>query len=407
MIDSPNVLSFVISVTGMVQAGFLWMVLRNEGASAWHSNRWMGIFLLALSLSFARGVILQLVGTAAALLLEPLLFSAYFALAPAVYLYFREMSGDVPERPWRHFIAVPLACLAVGIMIVVVFVRHGDDLLAGQPLQITFATDFDLSLMATGVLVGLFVFVSIYHIALSRTAYRYARTLKATGDPESLSRRRWARGVVLCLHTALIAFALSQLLQMASRDMHWSNILINLGFVLVLLRLNFLLASQPFRTGHGRNEVMMDQTSPGRRPVVNDDQTALICKKLAKVVSDGQTLFDPLLTMPKLAARIGVTPNQLSHALNHALGQSFFEYVNTVRVHKAGQLLCSEPDRTILDIATEVGFNSKSTFNLAFKRVTGMTPSTYRMQNSSDRDNNRSTDRTNLQPAVTTGSSAP
>lgn len=407
MFETIDILSFVISVTGVVQAGFLFMVLRNEGASAWHTNRWMGIFLLALSLSFARGVILQLVGTAAALLLEPFLFSAYFALAPAVYLYFREMSGDVPDRPWRHFLAVVAACLAVGVLIAMVFVRYGEELIEGAPLQITFETDFGLSVLANGLLVGLFVFVSIYHIALSRTAYRYARTLEANGDPESMSRRRWASGVVLCLHVALIAFALSQLLQMASRDMHWSNILINLGFVLVLLRLNFLLASQPFRKGQARSEILLDQVHASRRQVTDDDQTALICKKLKQVEAEGQLLFDPLLTMPKLAVRIGVTPNQLSYTLNNGLGQSFFEYVNSVRVHKAARLLCSEPERTILDIATEVGFNSKSTFNLAFKRVTGVTPSTYRTHNSSDRENSRSADSANIQPVVTTGISAP
>ena len=62
------------------------------------------------------------------------------------------------------------------------------------------------------------------------------------------------------------------------------------------------------------------------------------------------------------------------------IGQSFFEFVNTVRVHEAARLLCEEPDRNILDIAMTVGFNSKSTFNLAFKRATGMTPSHYRIQ---------------------------
>ncbi|PKR60388.1 AraC family transcriptional regulator [Thalassospira lohafexi] len=380
MFETIDILSFMISVTGMVQAGLLLLVLRNEGTSAWHVNRWMGIFLLALSMSFARDIVLLLGGTAVALLLEPLLFSAYFALAPAVYLYFREMSGDLPDRPWLHMLAVPLACCAVAAMMVMVFIRYGDRLFGGDPLHITFDTDFDLSLVATGLLVGLFVFVSVYHIALSRVAHRYTKMLKAKGDHDSLLRRRWVRGVVLCLHSALVAFVLSQLLQMVSRDMHWSNMLVNLGFVLVLLRLNFLLASQPFRTGNAHEQTGINDLRPERRSVMDEYQTAQICKRLEQVAGDGQTLFDPLLTMPKLATRIGVTPNQLSHTLNNVLGQSFFEFVNSVRVHRAAGLLCAEHDRTIIDIAMEVGFNSKSTFNLAFKRVTGMTPSHYRTQ---------------------------
>ncbi|PXX27028.1 helix-turn-helix domain-containing protein, partial [Thalassospira sp. 11-3] len=84
--------------------------------------------------------------------------------------------------------------------------------------------------------------------------------------------------------------------------------------------------------------------------------------------------------MPKLANAVGVTPNQLSYVLNQHLGKSFFDFVNEVRTNEASRLLIEEPDRTILDIAISVGFNSKSTFNLAFKKITGKTPSVYRSE---------------------------
>jgi AraC-like DNA-binding protein len=85
--------------------------------------------------------------------------------------------------------------------------------------------------------------------------------------------------------------------------------------------------------------------------------------------------------MPKLAQIVGVTPNQLSFVLNRYLGKSFFDFVNSVRIDHALRLLVEEPDRQILDIAISIGFNSKSTFNLAFKKITGTTPSAYRATN--------------------------
>lgn len=384
MFQYIDVLSVVISVMGLLQAAFLFMVLRNEGVSAWQTNRWMSIFLLALSLSFLRDVILLFGGTAVALMVEPFLFAAYFALGPSIYLYLREMSGNPVRHPTRHLYPVVAVVISAGLMIAMVFWRYGDTLLAGAPLRITFETDFELSVIACGLLFGLFVFVITYHIAFSKTAYVYCWRLRAMGDVESLARRRWVLSVLLCLHVVLFGFVLSQVLQMAARDMHWSNILVNAGFVLTLLRLSFLLASQPFRVGIRNAKSATSGAENPTKSVVADEHSAMICAKLNEVVADQTTLFDPLLTMPKLAAKIGVTPNQLSHTLNNALGQSFFEFVNTVRVREAARLLCEDQERTILDIAIAVGFNSKSTFNLAFKRATGTTPSNYRTSPAGD-----------------------
>ncbi|MEQ8392721.1 MAG: helix-turn-helix domain-containing protein, partial [Thalassospira sp.] len=83
---------------------------------------------------------------------------------------------------------------------------------------------------------------------------------------------------------------------------------------------------------------------------------------------------------PKLASAVGATPNQLSYVLNQHLDKKFFDFINEARTREASRLLVEDPDRTVLDIATSVGFNSKSTFNLAFKKITGKTPSAYRQQ---------------------------
>lgn len=380
MLENNNALAFAIALVGLLQAGFLFLVLRNEGKSAWHVNRWMTVFLLAVSASFLRDIILLFGGTAIALMFEPVLFSAYFALGPAMYLYFRELSGHSDNHPWKHFLALPCVCLIVGAMIGLVFFYHGDKILAGSPLHITFADDLIASVIATGLLIGLFGFAFCYHLALSRCVYASARQLRLVGDHHSMMRRRWSLNVVICLHAVLVAFILSQVVQLVVSDMHWSNLLINIGFVLTLLRLSFLLASQPFRTGKNNSEKKSAPQKMTNHLVPRDDYADAICAKLDRIVADQRTLFDPLLTMPKLAATIGVTPNQLSHVLNNVIGQSFFEFVNTVRVREAARLLGEGPDRTILDIAMAVGFNSKSTFNLAFKRVTGMTPSQYRIQ---------------------------
>ncbi|NVJ50952.1 MAG: AraC family transcriptional regulator [Gammaproteobacteria bacterium] len=89
------------------------------------------------------------------------------------------------------------------------------------------------------------------------------------------------------------------------------------------------------------------------------------------------------LTLQNLAERLNVSSHHLSQVINDQLNMTFYELVNEKRISAAKALLAEEPQaRTILDIGYEVGFNNKTSFNNAFKKFTGMTPSEYRRQSS-------------------------
>jgi AraC-like DNA-binding protein len=90
--------------------------------------------------------------------------------------------------------------------------------------------------------------------------------------------------------------------------------------------------------------------------------------------------LDPDLDLPSLAARMNLTPHELSYLLNKGIGSNFFEFVNSYRVEEAKKLLLSGEHNhySILGIAYEAGFNSKTTFNTTFKKATGLTPSQFK-----------------------------
>ena len=90
--------------------------------------------------------------------------------------------------------------------------------------------------------------------------------------------------------------------------------------------------------------------------------------------------LDSDLTLPKLADHLQIPPHHLSQIINESLKQNFFDFVNGYRVEEAKQLLL-DPEKssfTVLAIAEEAGFNSKTVFNTAFKKGTGKTPSAFR-----------------------------
>ncbi len=88
---------------------------------------------------------------------------------------------------------------------------------------------------------------------------------------------------------------------------------------------------------------------------------------------------DATLTRDLLARNLGTSPRTLSRVLNDGLGQSFNEFVNRLRVQEvAAELTDVSRERDLLQMAFDAGFNSKASFNRAFKAYTGCTPSAFR-----------------------------
>lgn len=89
---------------------------------------------------------------------------------------------------------------------------------------------------------------------------------------------------------------------------------------------------------------------------------------------------DSGLTLADLSARLSTTPHKLSEVLNSQLGQSFYDFVNGYRVREVQRRIAAgDAERlTMLSLALDAGFASKSTFNLVFKKHTNLTPSDFR-----------------------------
>lgn len=113
-------------------------------------------------------------------------------------------------------------------------------------------------------------------------------------------------------------------------------------------------------------------------PISEDVQLEL--DELNKFMEKHKPYMEPDLTIESLAEMHGMESKDLSTLINYHLGQNFFNFINTHRINKA-KIILKNPNQkttTILQVLYEVGFNSKSSFNTAFKKYTGQTPSAYR-----------------------------
>jgi AraC-like DNA-binding protein len=85
------------------------------------------------------------------------------------------------------------------------------------------------------------------------------------------------------------------------------------------------------------------------------------------------------LSATDLAAELGMSESRFSRFFRRTTGNTFHDFVNRIRINRAGQLLM-ETDRLVSDICYEVGFNNIANFNRRFLEIKGLTPSEFRRQ---------------------------
>ncbi len=113
---------------------------------------------------------------------------------------------------------------------------------------------------------------------------------------------------------------------------------------------------------------------------LSDEQADLYLNKLKLAMNQEKPYLESSLTLQRLADMTGISPHHVSQIINERMNQNFFDFINYYRIKEAKRLLVDPRGEllTILAIAEEVGFNSKSSFNTAFKKATGMTPTEYK-----------------------------
>jgi AraC-like DNA-binding protein len=110
----------------------------------------------------------------------------------------------------------------------------------------------------------------------------------------------------------------------------------------------------------------------------NDDLEFLV-KEMDRMMKEKELFLNPELSLAEVAAELHQPKHHLTQALNTVAEKNFYTYINELRVKRFMDKVVDPNYKqlTFLAIAFESGFNSKSTFNSVFKKITGFTPSEY------------------------------
>lgn len=316
---------------------------------------------------------------------EVIYFPLMMVLGPTLWWYVKALTATEPWQwthpGWRHLSPLLYAVLLSAVLLALPTdgrMRLFADGYPGPNSKLLVA----LALLSALLMLLWFAQTAVYIVLIMRRLTRYHAHLR---ELFASTRRRELSWIVWVL--ALLALSWLWLLL----DTFFDNLTETpLGYVIewcVSLLLVYILAIWGLRQrpGFEKHYVAARQSEPKsesakyERSALQSTDATRIAQKIETAMTDHQLYRNHNLSLGDLSTHIGVTPNYVSQTLNETLSASFFDYVNRWRVQEAMPLVAAG-ERTVVDIANEVGFNSRSAFYKAFRSATGMTPSAYRAE---------------------------
>jgi AraC-like DNA-binding protein len=306
-------------------------------------------------------------------------------LGPAFYFYARALVSPDPVRLSRRDVRHLGPSAATGLLVAGLFGFNG--FVADQ--QMLVASDNRALIFNIAAALGLLVIfvgaTSAYVVKTLRLLFRYRRSrfdFFASVEGRSLTWFEWMIGIsalTWAVHLVLIVFDNSDVLQMHPD----AQVVIETAWVYAL---SFMVLWQqvifkPERHWSVKAADIVDKSEIGapkyQRSALDEARARRIATKIERAMTDDRLYRNQAITLRQLSNHTQVPENYLSQVLNENLGKSFYEFINHWRIRDACVLL-GEAGLSIIEVCEEVGFNSRSTFNAAFKKETGVSPSEFR-----------------------------
>lgn len=111
-----------------------------------------------------------------------------------------------------------------------------------------------------------------------------------------------------------------------------------------------------------------------------DSTRAILANELKRLMGEDKLFTSEQYSAKLVCAKLGITEQNLSELLALEFDQNFYDFSHHYRINYFATLLHQQPAASLLDLAEQAGFRSKSSFNRAIKSITGMTPSQFKVQ---------------------------
>jgi AraC-like DNA-binding protein len=361
---------FVILVNGGIVLGvFVILLLNNKGVRKTRANTFLSILLAALTFSIFHlryaGDVISHFSFRVFSFGDP----TFLVIAPLLWFYILELTGErVPLnlKTILHFLPF-LAIIACSLS----FNSFLIDSSFVKGLEGHSRLPFTIFWMV------LVIQFSAYQFQIHRKWQRYQAAIKqevSNTEDVSISWVRFFMAVFLIVNATFL-FSLFAVIHLDIMNWVWKSIGIILSFSISALGYKGILQREIF-------DARVEGEGPLPEPPVTKEEKPdhEVITRLKQYMETNKPYLDPELSLSSLSKGIGLNRNQLSQLINEGIGENFYDFVNKYRVDEVKRLMVDpqKQNYNLLGIALEAGFKSKSTFNLIFKRFTGLTPTEYK-----------------------------
>lgn len=295
----------------------------------------------------------------------------YFLLGPALYFYSKTLmnpSYEFSAKDRLHFIPALLYL----IYALVIFIT---DVLILENFYF-YADGRDKELKPIYQFIG--ATYLIFYVSLSIKIYfKYRSEIYNELSFADTVTYKWFKQFLIALVIILIARVVFLIFYPNWGDFgikFWYYFIFSVLFYYIAINslMNSLSQSIPFEFPDSK------QPDNDKNPKLLEDLSEKKME-LEKVMKDQSLYRIPTLSLQDMSRELNVSKEQISTIINQGFGMNFNDYINALRIEEIkNRLELGDSTRfTILGIALESGFNSKTTFNRAFKKYTGFTPIQY------------------------------
>lgn len=293
---------------------------------------------------------------------------------PLLYFYIKAFTTkDFKFRPRHAFHLLPALIFAVGIIII--FQNETEFWERFQELRASSGNENRPRVPGL-----VLIFLTLFYFVLSFRLLRKFRThVKSSSSFIDQTRFRWLMflfGILLLpILSACFSFFIVNLTKLEVVPGFGASVLLLLIHLLYILKPEIFSGYPLDLRFPEEEEEKRYESSP-----LSSEQKELYLKKLLQHMEAERSFLKSELTLSELAQELKMNTRYLSQVINEKKSQNFMDFINGYRIELAKELLLKESHRkyTVLAIAHEVGFKSRSAFYEAFRKQTGTTPSAYK-----------------------------